>query len=127
MKKLFFLIIMGLSFMTMAQQPNQDDAVRWVTNQIVQESSGYISQETEDEKGDLVFVVQYPSHYDFDLVRLVWRAFMLQYNDVETIYAWGVANDPKEFFTVIKIAKKYEVLVSYHTQTNKSIIFTPSP
>ena len=116
---------MGLSFMTMAQQPNQNDAVRWVTNQIVEESSGYISQELEDSKGDVVLVVQYPSHYDFDFVRLVWRAFIIQYNDIETLYAWGIGNSPQEFFTVIKIGGIFEVRVSYHTKTNQSIFFNP--
>jgi hypothetical protein len=125
MKKLLFLIIMTMSFMTMAQQPNQNDVVRWVTNQIVEESSGYISQELEDSKGDLVLVISYPEHYDFELVRLVWRAFIIQYNDIETVYAWGIGNDPQEFFTVIKIGGKYEVLVSYHTKTKQSIVFNP--
>ena len=124
MKKLLFLIIMSLSFMTVAQSFSPNTAVRWVANEIVNESSGFISQELDDD-GKLIIVIQYQSHYDFELVRLVWRAFTIQYSDIETVYAWGPANDPGEYYVVIKIDDKVEILMTYNTKQNQSIIFSP--
>ena len=119
MKNLIIVLLFLSPLYGHSQQPTLCQMGEYITDLFAEEGDGFVGHEESDEIMEMR-IIQFPSFYTFDLVRIVVNRVVNEYSDIQIVRNWRGTDDPTYFELYLKVENKsrgvkFHYLLSYST------------